>query len=204
MDKSFFAMLMRLKYINRWSLMWNTNAENVMEHSFQVAMLAHALYVIREERFPEALPKLDLGELLCQALYHDASEIITGDMPTPIKYQTVELREAYAVVEQKATERLLSMLPEELREAYAPSLLSDDERGGMTHKLVKAADCLCAYIKCVEEQSRGNNEFKLALEQTKSKLDSFELPELAYFCEHFLPAFSYSLDELQGYNRAAQ
>ncbi len=199
MDTAFFAMMSRLKLIDRWSLMRNTSAENVMEHSYQVASLSHALVLIRNKYFSEDRPVLDPGEVVCLALYHDAGEIITGDMPTPIKYQTEELRQAYSLVEDRAVTRLLAMLPEDFREDYTLLLTPDmrDEKTKAAHQVMKAADSLCAYLKCVEEVGLGNREFSDALKETHQKLKHMALPELDYFLERFVPAFYLSLDELQ-------
>ncbi len=196
---SFFAMLRRLSLIQRWSLMRNTSPENVMEHSYQAAYLAHALALIRREIYPELQPQVDPERVLALALYHDATEIITGDMPTPIKYATQALRQAYAAEEDRARQRLLAMLPSRLREAYRPYLSEAPETAQeeLEHKLVKAADQLSAYIKCQEEVGRGNREFSQALDQTRAKLEACQLPELDYFCREILPSFSLSLDQLQ-------
>lgn len=199
MDTAFFAMMSRLKLINRWSLMRNSSSENVMEHSYQVAALAHALVIIRNKYFAAERLALDPGFVLSLALYHDAGEIITGDMPTPIKYQTEELRQAYTLVEDRAISRLLAMLPEDFRSEYA-GLLSPNLSDPVTqesHRLMKAADSLCAFLKCVEEVGLGNREFTEALKETHQKLKAMDLPELNYFLEHFVPAYYLSLDELQ-------
>ena len=186
----FFAYLSRMRFIQRWALMRNTAPENVQEHSHQVAVLAHALAVIRNEKFGG---HADPGAVAAAALYHDASEILTGDMPTPIKYDNPAIRKAYKDVEAVAEEKLLHMLPEEFRTVYAPILRPDGE----TEQLVKAADKLSAYIKCVEELKAGNNEFREAAAQTRAALEGYGLPEVAYFLETFLPSFSLTLDELK-------
>ena len=186
----FFAYLSRMRFIQRWALMRNTAPENVQEHSHQVAVLAHALTVIRNEKFGG---HIDAGAVAVAALYHDASEILTGDMPTPIKYDNPAIRRAYKDVEAVAEEKLLHMLPEEFRTVYAPILRPDGE----TEQLVKAADKLSAYIKCVEELKAGNNEFREAAAQTRAALEGYGLPEVAYFLETFLPSFSLTLDELK-------
>lgn len=188
----FFAYLSRMRYINRWGLMRNTFQENIQEHSHMVAVLAHALAVIRRDLFGG---DLDPEHAAVLALYHDAPEILTGDLPTPVKYYNPEIREAYREVEEVSARRLLSMLPEALRPAYEPLLLEDPE--SEYHALVKAADKLSAYIKCVEEVKAGNTEFRQAAEQTYHILEDSPLPEVAYFLEHFLPGFSLTLDELQ-------
>ena len=192
MSYHFFALISRMRYIGRWGLMRNTFQENIQEHSHMVAVLAHALAVIRRDLFGG---DLDPEHAAVLALYHDAPEILTGDLPTPVKYYNPEIREAYREVEEVSARRLLSMLPEALRPAYEPLLLEDQE--SEYHALVKAADKLSAYIKCVEEVKAGNTEFRQAAEQTYHILEDSPLPEVAYFLEHFLPGFSLTLDELQ-------
>ena len=196
MKSHFFAYISRMRFIQRWALMRNTAPENVQEHSHQVAVLAHALAVIRNERFGG---RVDAGAVAAAALYHDASEILTGDMPTPIKYDTPAIRKAgkgkliSEIFEAVAEEKLLHMLPQEFRPVYALILHPDAE----TEQLVKAADKLSAYIKCAEELKAGNNEFREAAAQTRTALESYGLPEVAYFLETFLPSFSLTLDELK-------
>ena len=192
MSHNFFALISRMRYIGRWGLMRNTFQENIQEHSHMVAVLAHALAVIRRDLFGG---DLDPEHAAVLALNHDAPEILTGDLPTPVKYYNPEIREAYREVEEVSARRLLSMLPEALRPAYEPLLLEDPE--SEYHALVKAADKLSAYIKCVEEVKAGNTEFRQAAEQTYHILEDSPLPEVAYFLEHFLPGFSLTLDELQ-------
>ena len=191
MKSHFFAYISRMRFISRWALMRNTAPENVQEHSHQVAVLAHALAVIRNEKFGGGV---DPGAVAVAALYHDASEIITGDLPTPIKYYNPAIKTAYHQVEEVANDKLLSMLPDELRPAYRPILLNTAPE---VHQLVKAADKLSAYIKCVEEVKAGNAEFREAAEQTRRALDAFDLPELRYFLDTFLDSFSLTLDELK-------
>jgi len=191
MKSHFFAYISRMRFIQRWALMRNTAPENVQEHSHQVAVLAHALAVIRNEKFGG---KTDPGAVAVAALYHDASEILTGDMPTPIKYDNPAIRSAYKDVEAVAERKLLEMLPEELQRVYAPLLTVRDTE---TAQLVKAADKLSAYIKCVEELKAGNTEFREAAAQTRRALESYGLPEVAYFLEIFLDSFSLTLDELK-------
>ena len=173
----FFAYLSRMRFIQRWALMRNTAPENVQEHSHQVAVLAHALAVIRNEKFGGRL-----------------DEILTGDMPTPIKYDNPAIRKAYKEVEAVAEEKLLHMLPEEFQPVYAPILTVTDPE---TERLVKAADKLSAYIKCVEELKAGNSEFRDAAAQTRAALEEYELPEVTYFLETFMPSFSLTLDQLK-------
>ncbi len=187
----FFAYISRMKYITRWSLMRNSVPENIQEHSHMVAVLAHALGVIRRDVFHQPC---DPAACAAAALFHDASEIFTGDLPTPIKYHTPAIRDAYHQVEAEATEKLLDMLPEELRPAYAPLLREEDAN---VRQIVKAADKLSAYIKCLEELEAGNNEFGDAAAETLDALRAMELPEAAWFLEHFAEAFGLTLDGLQ-------
>ena len=191
MNSHFFAYISRMRFIQRWALMRNTAPENVQEHSHQVAVLAHALAVIRNEKFGG---QVDPGTVAVAALYHDASEILTGDMPTPIKHDNPAIQGAYRDVEKMAEQKLLGMLPQELREVYAPILTVPDEE---TRRLVKAADKLSAHIKCLEELKAGNLEFRQAAEQTRRALESYDLPEVRYFIDIFLESFSLSLDELK-------
>ena len=191
MRSHFFAYISRMRFIQRWALMRNTAQENVQEHSHQVAVLAHALAVIRNEKFGGSV---DAGAVAVAALYHDASEILTGDMPTPIKYFNTGIQKAYKEVEAVAEQKLVDMLPEELRGAYAPVLTVRDEE---IEKIVKAADKLSAYIKCVEELKAGNNEFREAAAQTKRALEAYEMPEVAYFMDTFMESFALTLDELK-------
>ena len=191
MKSHFFAYISRMRFIQRWALMRNTAPENVQEHSHQAAVLAHALAVIRNERFGG---HLDPGAVAAAALYHDASEILTGDMPTPIKYHDPAIRAAYKDVEAVASRKLLDLLPAELQNAYRPILLEEDEE---IRRVVKAADKLSAYIKCVEELKAGNNEFRDAAAQTRRALESYGLPEVRYFLDTFLDSFSLTLDELK-------
>ena len=190
MPESFFPMISRMRYINRWGLMRNTQPENIQEHSHQVAVLAHALAVIQNRYFGG---KVDPGAVAVAALYHDASEILTGDMPTPIKYDNPDIQAAYKAVEAVAEQKLLSMLPEDLRPDFADVLTICDPE---IHALVKAADKLSAYLKCVEELKAGNDEFKKAKEQTYAALRENPTPALGYFMEHFLSGFELTLDEL--------
>ena len=188
---SFFAYLSRMRYISRWGLMRNTFQENIQEHSHMVAVLSHALAVIRRDVLGK---EADPGLAAAAALYHDAPEILTGDLPTPIKYYSPDIREAYRQVEQVAADKLLAMLPDELRPAFQS--LVREEYDPDTQALVKAADKLSAYLKCVEELKAGNGEFRQAAEQTLEALKGYGLPEVDYFVERFLPAFGLTLDEL--------
>ena len=191
MSFNFFAYISRMRYIGRWSLMRNALPENIQEHSHMVAVLAHALGVIRRDVFGVAC---DPNAAAAVALYHDASEILTGDLPTPIKYHSRRIREAYQKVENLACSKLLSTLPPRLRPAYEDLLLGESAKE--LHDLVKAADKLSAYLKCVEERKAGNNEFLSAEAQTRRALEESPLPEVGYFLEHFAPAFELNLDEL--------
>ena len=191
MSENFFAYISRMRYIGRWSLMRNSLPENIQEHSHMVAVLAHALGVIRRDVF--GVP-CDPNAAAAVSLYHDASEILTGDLPTPIKYHSRRIREAYQKVENLACSKLLATLPGRLRPAYEDLLLGESAKE--LHDLVKAADKLSAYIKCVEERKAGNNEFLSAEAQTRKALEESPLPELQYFMEHFLPSFELNLDEL--------
>ena len=190
MSYNFFPMISRMRYINRWGLMRNTRLENIQEHSHQVAVLAHALAVIQNEHFGG---QVDAGAVAVAALYHDASEILTGDMPTPIKYDNPDIQNAYKAVESVAEQKLLSMLPPDLRPSYEDIITIPDPE---IHALVKAADKLSAYLKCVEELKAGNTEFKKAKEQTYTALLNNPIPALQYFMEHFLEGFELTLDEL--------
>ena len=191
MANEFYALLGRMRYITRWGLMRNTFSENIQEHSHQVAVLAHALALIRREIL--GLPGPDPDRCAVAALYHDASEILMGDLPTPIKYYNPDIKEAYKQVEHIAGNRLLQMLPPQLRECYAPLVLESDEE---VLPIVKAADKLSAHIKCLEEQKAGNTEFDSAARQTRQALEQAELPELSWFLEHCLEPFTLNLDQL--------
>ena len=191
MANEFYALLSRMRYITRWGLMRNTFSENIQEHSHQVAVLAHALALIRREIL--GLPGPDPEKCATAALYHDATEILTGDLPTPIKYHDPQIRSAYKRVERLYGERLLDLLPPQLRAHYAPFVLEDDPE---LEPIVKGADKLSAYIKCVEEQKAGNTEFDSAARQTLEAIEAMDRPELRWFTENCLEAFSLSLDEL--------
>lgn len=186
----FFAMLSRMKYINRWGLMRNTRQENISEHSLEVAILAHALAVLRNTRFQGAANP-ERAALL--GLFHDAPEILTGDLPTPVKYYNEGIRAAYHEVENVACARLLHMLPADLRPAYAPLLQPDEQSCEAT--LVKAADKIAAVIKCVEERRMGNEEFARAEQSLRAAVAALHLPEADCFLSEFLPSYSLTLDE---------
>ena len=191
MANEFYALLGRMRYITRWGLMRNTFSENIQEHSHQVAVLAHALALIRRNILK--LPCPDPDKCAVAALYHDASEILTGDMPTPIKYYNPDIKAAYKQVERVAGERLLQMLPQELVDCYTPLVLEDDEQIAI---IVKAADKLSAYIKCVEEQKAGNTEFDSAEAATMQSMLKMDRPELDWFIDHCLEPFRLNLDQL--------
>ena len=191
MANEFYALLGRMRYITRWGLMRNTFSENIQEHSHQVAVLAHALALIRRDILKQDGP--DPDRCAVAALYHDASETLTGDMPTPIKYYNPGIKEAYKQVERIAGERLLDMLPAELRASYEHDVLEDDPQVLPT---VKAADKLSAYIKCIEEQKAGNTEFDSAAEQTMQSMKEMQMPELNWFIDHCLEPFSLNIDQL--------
>ncbi len=190
MENAFYALAARMRNIRRWGLMRNSFEENLLEHSQMTAVLAHALALIRRDVFGRSA---DPEKAAAAALFHDMSEIITGDMPTPVKYLNEDIRRAYKAVESQAEAQLTQLLPEELRPGYAELLQGGN---GETGELVKAADKLAAYIKCVEELRAGNEEFRSAEEQIRRTLEASELPEIAYFMERFLPAFGMTLDEL--------
>lgn len=188
---NFYAMLSRMKYINRWGLMRNSAPENLSEHTLEVALLTHALCVLCNSRFGG---QVEVGTAVLYALYHDCSEIITGDLPTPIKYQNEQIKTAYKQVEVLADQRLLALLPPDLTEAYRPyfSPCPDPK----IKLLVKAADKLSALIKCVQEECSGNREFSTAKESTLAALHAMELPEVEAFLTDCLPAYGLTLDQL--------
>ena len=191
MANEFYALMGRMRYITRWGLMRNTFSENIQEHSHQVAVLAHALALIRRDILKLDGP--DPDKCAVAALYHDASEILTGDLPTPIKYYNPDIKGAYKQVERIAGQRLLELLPPELKSSYEHLVLEDDEE---VLPIVKAADKLSAYIKCVEEQKAGNTEFDSAMVLTMQAMKEMALPELDWFVEKCLPAFSLNIDQL--------
>ncbi|ART79575.1 5'-deoxynucleotidase [Oceanisphaera avium] len=187
----FFAHMARMKLIHRWPLMRNISQENVAEHSLQVAMVAHALAVIKNTFYQG---QLDPAKAAMQALFHDASEVLTGDLPTPVKYYNDDMARAYKEIESNAEQSLIKMLPTELQAAYAPLLSahSDDDYG----HLVKSADLLCAYLKCIEELSAGNQEFAAAKQRLRTMLEARMNAEIRYFMQVFVPSFAQSLDEI--------
>ncbi len=190
MPYAFFAYLSRLKLIRRWSLMRNTQPENDAEHSLQVAMIAHAIAVIGRDRYHR---DTNPEHVLTLAVYHDATEVMTGDLPTPVKYHNDELRNAYHRLEDVSADRLLDLLPKDMQPAFSPCLRQEN---GYDRDVVKAADRISAYIKCLEEKRAGNREFDYAAENVRASLDAVELPEVRDFLREFLPAFEMTLDEL--------
>lgn len=196
MKNSFFAYLSRIKFIDRWALMRNTRKESLSEHSYEVAVLAHALAVLGNRRLGK---QYDASRAALLGLYHDAPESITGDMPTPVKYFSADMREAFAGVEQNARTQLLDMLPCDLRPDFAPLLEAPRaDADAPLWKLVKAADKLSAYLKCIEERKAGNTEFCEAEAATKKLLENLSCPEADEFLRAFLPAYEQPLDKLRG------
>ena len=187
----FFAYLARMKYIQRWGVMRNTQVENIQEHSLQAAIIAHGLAVIARQHFGR---DVDPERVMALAVFHDASEVITGDLPSPIKHHDPGLSSAYGRIEDAARERIAAMLPEALRPAYRPLLFADDKPEHLA--LVKAADKLCSYLKCLEELKAGNEEFTHARATLERDIEAMDLEEVGYFLEHFVPSFSLTLDEL--------
>ncbi len=191
MKNQFYAVLGRMKYISRWALMRNTRQETVQEHSYDVVVLAHALAELTNRRFGGAV---DVTRCVLLAAYHDAPEIFTGDMPTPVKYDNPDIRAAYRRVEARSAEKLLSMLPDDLQAAYRPYFFPEDD-WGEEERLVKAADKLSALVKCVEELGQGNREFQSARRTLEQAVREMHLPAADCFLEEFLPAFELTLDE---------
>ena len=190
-ETGFYALLSRMRYISRWGLMRSSIPENIQEHSHETAVFAHALGLIRREILGRPC---DAERLAVLALYHDASEILTGDLPTPIKYYNPEIKQAYKQVEWVSGEKLIAMLPEQLRAEMTPLIFETDP---VSHSIVKAADKLSAHIKCIEELKAGNLEFASAAEQTRRALVEMHLPELDWFLAHCLDSFGKNLDELE-------
>lgn len=190
-DNQFFAMMSRMKYINRWGLMRNTYNENICEHSLDVAMIAHALGVINNVYFNG---NISPERLALMGMYHDSTEIITGDMPTPVKYYSPVIRNAYKEVEKVAKDELLSSIPQEMR-PYYEALLLDTKEEKELWEFVKAADKISAYIKCIEEIRMGNLDFEKAAETIKATIEGMGMQEVDYFMEKFIPAYMLTLDE---------
>ncbi len=188
----FFAYLARMKFIRRWGLMHNTYPENIQEHSLRVAMIAHALGVIRNRLFGG---RINPERAAALALFHDASEVLTGDLPTPVKYFNPDIRTAYQTIETVARRKLLELIPAELQADYR-ALLLEDGTDREHHELVKAADRLAAYMKCLEELAAGNHEFSKAEKTLRASVEALELPEVRYFLETFVPSLKLTLDEL--------
>ena len=191
MNNHFFAMVNRMKFIDRWSLMNNSSKENIAEHSHSVAVIAHALAVIGNKKFGKTY---NAERTALIAMYHDTTEVITGDMPTPVKYYNDDIKNVYKDIEHIAGERLLAMLPDEFREDYVP-FFEKQESDKDLWVLVKAADKIDALIKCIEETRMGNKEFEKALITQQEKIDEIDLPEVKYFTEHFLTSYYLTLDE---------
>lgn len=187
----FFAYISKMKYITRWNIMRNTEKENIAEHSCQCAQIAHALCIINNKVFSGSVCASDVAVL---ALFHEISEVITGDLATPVKYYNPEIKTAYKQIESIAEDKLIDMLPEELKSEYA-NIIKEDKTG-LEYQFVKAADKLCAYIKCLEELKAGNNEFSQAKNKIYSQLDKNPLPEVKYFMDNFINSFDLTLDEL--------
>ena len=185
----FYALLFRMKNIERWGLMHNTRTENLSEHSMETAVLAHALALIGNRQFGRSY---DPQRLLSAALYHDMNEVLTGDLPTPVKYYNDDIKRSYKEIEKTSLDKMLSLLDDETANEYRALLeLSPEEK-----RVVKGADKLCAYIKCLQELDRGNREFKSAAVYNERSLREFGLPEVDYFMEHCLPSFTKNLDEV--------
>ncbi|BBB91173.1 MAG TPA: 5'-deoxynucleotidase [Methylomusa anaerophila] len=188
----FFAFLSRMKFIQRWGLMRNTMPENIQEHSLQVAMIAHGLAAIRNTYFKG---EIDAAKVAVLGMYHEIAEVFTGDLPTPVKYFNPQIKDIYKDIENMAQKNLYNMLPDELKNTYSNLLIRKDEDTELW-RIVKAADKISAYLKCVEELKAGNQEFSVALKMIRQELDASNLPEVKYFMEIFAPSFSLSVDEL--------
>lgn len=201
-EYGFFAMLDRMQYIGRWALMRNSRIENIKEHSFDVAVIAHCLTVIhnKNEKDKEGAILPDPYKVQAYALYHDCTEILTGDLPTPIKYRNKEITKAYKEVESEAAASLVQLLPEDMRAEYmellAPSMSTEEEQ--LIQRLVKAADKISAYIKCLREESTGNAEFAAAKISTGKIISGMDMPEVQFFMDHFVPSYGYTLDRITG------
>ncbi|MBT3318188.1 MAG: 5'-deoxynucleotidase [Clostridia bacterium] len=188
----FFSFMAKMKHIKRWGLMRNTREENIQEHSLQTAMIAHALAIIKNTYFGG---EVDAEHVMAVAVFHEAGEVITGDLATPIKYYNPEIKQAYKQIERVAEQKLVGMLPDELRGEYGDLILNreaDDE----VYKIVKAADKICAYLKCVEEMSAGNKEFEKAKATLKKAIKKIDMKEVQFFMDNFVPSFDLTLDEL--------
>ena len=194
MKSSFFAWINRLRWIKRWSLMRNSFDENVMEHSFEVATIAHSLAIIKNKLYDG---NIDVNAVTVQALFHDVTEVMTSDMPSPVKYYSDTIRDAYRTIEKQAGVELLNILPEQLKGSYRPYLI-EEKTSTDVHKMVKAADTLSAYIKCRLELSSGNQEFQTSEKKLERALIKMEMPEVDYFVDVFVPSYGQDLDHLFG------
>ena len=192
MKSHFYAYISKLRWLRRWGLKRNTVTENVMEHSWEVATIAHALALIKNRYFGG---ELDVNAIVVAAIYHDCSEVITGDLPSPIKYHTREITKAYKAIERQAELELLNLLPEDLREDYRPVIIEENIPEEQ-RLIIKAADTISAYIKCRTEVAAGNREFSKAEEAVKTRLDNFKQPEVQYFIDTFVGSYALTLDEL--------
>ena len=193
MRYDFYAYMDRMKYIKRWQLMRSVREENIMEHSQSVAVLAHALVTVHNDVFNG---NADVLKTVLYAMYHETSEVMTGDLPTPIKYYNRSIQGAYKELEKNACEKIAGTLPAEMQKGIAPYILAEED--GVEYKLVKAADRLAAYIKCLEELRSGNSEFSKAKKSIEEDLHARKMPEVEYFFEHFIPSFELTLDDLEG------
>ena len=194
MKHDFYAYMDRMKYIKRWQLMRSTRDENIMEHTQEVTVIAHALAVIHNEVFGG---KADILKTVLYALYHETAEVMTGDLPTPIKYYNQSIQGAYKQLEKTACEKIVATLPIEMQSSLAPFVMADED--SIEYKLMKAADRLSAYIKCLEELKCGNGEFAKAKKSIEADLHSRQMPEVEYFFEKFIPSYLVTLDELEGF-----
>lgn len=188
----FYAMLSRMKYINRWGLMRNTRNETICEHSLDTAVIAHGLAVLRNQRFGGSV---DPNRAAVLAMFHDTAEILTGDLPTPVKYDNPEIRAAYRKVEEMAQQKLLHLLPQDLQATYEPLICENGAEDATLLQLVKAADKISALIKCVEERGMGNAEFRQAEQTLRNTIAAMQLPEAEVFLQEFLPSYELTLDE---------
>ncbi len=186
----FYALLFRMKNITRWGLMYNTRSENLSEHSMECAILAHALAVIGNQHFGK---NYAAERLLCAALFHDMNEVLTGDLPTPVKYYNKGIKESYKEIERISLDKMLSLLDKETEDSYRALLAISPEE----EKIVKGADKLCAYIKCLQELERGNQEFQSARQSNEKGLRELRLPEVDYFLEHYIGSFTKNIDEVR-------
>jgi 5'-deoxynucleotidase len=194
MQSKFFAYLSRLRWIKRWGLKRNIEPENVMEHSWEVATIAHALALIKNRYFDG---KVDPNKIATAALYHDASEVITGDLPTPIKYHSPMITESYHSIERQAVKELINLLPEELQQDYN-YYVDEEEQGRDVREIIKYADTISAYLKCRYELSNGNKEFSIAAKTIEDKLSGYDAPEVKYFMDVFVTSYDMTLDDLLG------